>query len=76
MNAFLRDAPFDQGIEKIAFANNLTVRKTDDGFYIIEPKATSAEATDATNNSRRRSGRRRTGSDGSPEVAALARWLF
>ena len=54
LNAFLRNAPFDQGIEKIAFANNLSVRKTDDGFYIIEPSTEQASPAEVATTTRRR----------------------
>ena len=54
ISAFLRNAPLDQGLDKIAFANNLTVRKTDDGFYIIESKSAPNEAAAAAPSTRRR----------------------
>ena len=71
VSAFLRNAPFDQGLEKLAFANNLNVRKTEDGFYIVEPKAATgaAEASPATTR-RRRS--RSSGSSSNAGAAAAA----
>ncbi|WKN45345.1 type II secretion system protein GspD [Tunicatimonas pelagia] len=59
VSAYLRNAPFDQGLEKVAFANNLTTRKTEDGFYIIEPKSGSSEATTTTSVVRRSANHRR-----------------
>ena len=58
MNAFLRNASFDQGLEKIAFANKLRVRKTEDGFYIIEPNTSSSEVAQEENSNTRRRPRR------------------
>lgn len=35
INVYIQDAPFDDAIEKMAFANNLKVKKTSDNFYVI-----------------------------------------
>ncbi len=35
ISVYIQDAPFDDAIEKMAYANNLKVRKTTDGFYVI-----------------------------------------
>ena len=59
LNAFLRNAPFDKGMEQIAFANNLSVRKTEDGFYLVEPKDGNPEEEATAANSRRRPGSNR-----------------
>ena len=75
MNAFLRNASFDQGLDKIAFANQLRVRKTEDGFYIIEPNAVNAEATNAASSTRRRSSRR-TGSEQSSNTERASDGFF
>jgi type IV pilus assembly protein PilQ len=37
LNGFIKETPFDQALDKIAFANNLELKKTKDGFYILEP---------------------------------------
>lgn len=36
MTAYIVNTPFDVAMEKLAFANNLYVEKTDDGFYLFE----------------------------------------
>lgn len=38
VSAFIQDMPFDNVMEKFAYANNLEVEKTKDGFYLISPK--------------------------------------
>ena len=35
ISVYIQDAPFDDAMEKMAYANNLKVRKTTDGFYVI-----------------------------------------
>lgn len=37
VTAFLQDAPFDAGMEKIAFTNQLKMVKTSDNFYLFQP---------------------------------------
>jgi type IV pilus assembly protein PilQ len=37
VSGYIRDKPFKDAIEKFAFSNNLSLRVTDDQFYIIEP---------------------------------------
>jgi type IV pilus assembly protein PilQ len=36
VSAYIQKMPFDNVLEKFAYANNLTVSKTEDGFYLIE----------------------------------------
>jgi type IV pilus assembly protein PilQ len=36
ISVYLQDAPFESGIKKMAYANDLKVVKTDDNFYIIK----------------------------------------
>ncbi len=36
VSLYLEDVSFDQAMDKLAFANNLTVSKTEDNFYLIE----------------------------------------
>jgi type IV pilus assembly protein PilQ len=38
MSGFMQNATFDAALEKLAFANDLKVGKTDDGFYVFEKK--------------------------------------
>jgi type IV pilus assembly protein PilQ len=37
ITAFLQEAPFDAGIEKVAFTNQLKMVKTSDNFYLFQP---------------------------------------
>lgn len=36
VSIYLEDVPFDLAMDKIAYANNLKISKTEDGFYLIE----------------------------------------
>lgn len=36
LTAYIQKAPFDVAMDKLAFANNLFVEKTDDNFYLFE----------------------------------------
>ncbi len=38
LNAFIVNAPFDNGIDKLSLSNDLQMTKTDDGFYFLEKK--------------------------------------
>jgi len=38
VSAFIQNRPFDNTLDKLAFANNLLVTKTEDNFYLIEKK--------------------------------------
>ncbi|MDA8956452.1 hypothetical protein N9H19_02415, partial [Flavobacteriales bacterium] len=40
VSVFIQKQPFESAIDKLAFANNLKARKTNDNFYIIEKKET------------------------------------
>lgn len=53
VSAFIQDMPFDNVIEKFAYANNLQVEKTNDGFYLItkaEEKSTSGNTKNSETN--------------------------
>ena len=39
LNGFMQLAPFNNALEKLAFANDMKVSKTEDGFYIFEKKS-------------------------------------
>lgn len=41
LSIYLEDVEFDQAMDKIAFANNLKITKTPDGFYLIEKGETA-----------------------------------
>lgn len=36
LNAYIKEMPFDSALDKIAFANNLTVTKTRDNYYLFD----------------------------------------
>lgn len=36
LSIYLENVPFDMAMDKIAYANNLTINKTEDGFYLVE----------------------------------------
>jgi type IV pilus assembly protein PilQ len=38
VRSFIKEMPFDNALEKMAFGNNFKVTKTEDGFYLFEPK--------------------------------------
>jgi len=37
VTAFIKSAPFDVAMEKLAFANNIKMTKTSDNFYVFQP---------------------------------------
>jgi type IV pilus assembly protein PilQ len=43
LSIYLQDVAFDQAMDKLAFANQLQISKTEDGFYLIEPLAVAAK---------------------------------
>jgi len=43
VTAFLADAPFEDALNKIAFANDLKIVKTNDNVYVFEPLAEGEE---------------------------------
>jgi type IV pilus assembly protein PilQ len=60
INSFVKDKPFDQTIEMLAYANNLKANKNSDGFYILEAKIQekkSSRTSRETNKSGRQKGR-------------------
>lgn len=42
LSIYLEDVAFDQAMDKLAFANNLLISKTEDGFYLLEQPAPPA----------------------------------
>lgn len=49
VSGFMQNAPFNSALEKLAFANDLKVSKTPDGFYVFEKKQVQSQSTpDAT----------------------------
>jgi type IV pilus assembly protein PilQ len=58
VSCFIKDMPFDNAIEKFAFANNLMVEKTEDNFYLISPAFSETDAKNpARTNNRNTRGR-------------------
>jgi len=46
LNGYMQNAPFLSALEKLAFANDLKVSKTDDDFYLIEKKTAKSAPID------------------------------
>jgi len=38
VSGYMQDAPFAVALDKLAFTNDLKIRKTDDGFFVVEKK--------------------------------------
>jgi len=45
VSVFIQNRPFDNTLDKMAFANNLVITKTEDNFYLIEKKETASIRT-------------------------------
>ncbi len=45
LTAYIKNIPFDDALNKLAFANNLTVSKTKDNFYMFESVEENTPAT-------------------------------
>lgn len=43
ISSFIKDMPFEGALDKIAFANNLTVTKTKDNYYLVESATTATQ---------------------------------
>ncbi len=48
ISSYIKEAPFEEALDKIAFAAKLTLRTTKDGFYILEPPVSTTEDLVAT----------------------------
>jgi len=48
INGYIQSMPFDNVLEKLAFANDLVISKTEDNFYLIEKKEATANTTAET----------------------------
>jgi type IV pilus assembly protein PilQ len=59
VRSYIQDVPFESALEKMAVGNNFKVRKTDDGFFLLEP-ATPVEETVSTVNSSARTNYRQS----------------
>lgn len=49
VNCFIQNASFEPAMDKMALANAMVVRKTQDGFFILSDAATQAQANDPRN---------------------------
>lgn len=74
INSFVKNKPFDQTIEMLAYANNLKFSKNKDGFYILEakiqdPKTKSAGSkTGKSGRKTSRDGNKKNNSEVEPEM--------
>jgi type IV pilus assembly protein PilQ len=48
VSVYIQEKPFKSAIEKLAFSNDLQARITDDGYYVIEKKASPAKNSSST----------------------------
>lgn len=46
---YVKEAPFDSAMEQLAFANNLFLERSKDGYYIFENNAQALETTSGNN---------------------------
>lgn len=49
LTAYIKNIPFDDALNKLAFANNLSVSKTKDNFYMFENDEESSSASTISN---------------------------
>lgn len=49
LTLYVEDVSFDQAMDKLAFANNLKISKTEDGFYLIENPTNDQKAGSESN---------------------------
>ncbi len=49
VNGYIQNSPFANAIEKLAFANDMKVSVTPDGFYVLEKKAPVVDQNKSTN---------------------------
>jgi type IV pilus assembly protein PilQ len=68
VSCFIKDMPFDNALEKFAFANNLEVEKTNDNFYLLSAQATA----DPKNPANRRNTRSRNQQHEDLELEAIS----
>ncbi len=47
LSIYLQDVAFDQAMDKLAFANQIQISKTEDGFYLIEPQPVQSKSSDS-----------------------------
>ncbi|MCR9155546.1 MAG: type II and III secretion system protein [Bacteroidetes bacterium] len=53
VSIYLENVGFDQAMDKMAFANQLQISKTEDGFYLIENGLTQQESQNSDNSIKR-----------------------
>lgn len=54
VSSYIEDMPFDNAMEKFGIANDLSITKTEDGFYLIDRKTTSTGANSPNTNASNR----------------------
>ena len=60
LTAYIQQTPFDAAMENLAFANNLYVEQSKDGFYVFEDNSPSAASnSNNTQGARQRPSRSR-----------------
>ena len=59
LTAYIQQTPFDLAMDNLAFANNLSVEQSNDGFYVFEDHNTIVDSYSNTNQLRQRPSRSR-----------------
>jgi type IV pilus assembly protein PilQ len=62
LNAYIKEMPFDNALDKLAFSNNLRVQKTRDNFYVFEPLDQNLQSQSSNTKGQSAPIRRRSGS--------------
>jgi len=57
VSVFIQNRPFDDAMDKLAYANGLVLRKTEDGFYLLESLPVEAAAGQRNTSRNQRNGR-------------------
>lgn len=52
VSSYIQNKPLQSALDKLAFANNLNLSLTDDGFFLLEPKEIPAKTEDKSTNTR------------------------
>ena len=71
INSYIQNMPFESALDKLAYANNLELKKTDDNFYILAKTSSEKQQTGTVtqdNNSRIRQDRPGKGNDDTFEL--------
>ncbi len=68
VSSYIQNMPLESALDKLAFANNLKLTSTDDGFFLLEPGEVEVSQNQKEDNNSRSSTRRRS-SDSSRKIS-------